>query len=614
MGQAKQMLSYFFRFLKDRKFRNRVLSMIRQTSETRKKSEIVSYSPDLKEALKDKKFFFIGGCEISFLKEYLENNINIKTLHTFDYGASSNPLFEVQDDQSEIWNFKPNVVVLSHNQQIRSYFQALQLKQVRFDDQEEQLKEIKTTYSETIRLLREKEITGPIIIFTYPLAYRPAMGKFEYHSIRISHSLVEFSNRLKLIFYEIAKEFSDVLILDVDEVFSKVGKDQYIRRSDADGIHEHVTRAGATILGDEFFSILQIYYKIGKKIKCVVVDLDNTLWDGIIQDDGLEGVSINHNRITVLKMLQKRGIILAIASKNEPGTEPLINELLGEDFDLFTVKKINWNEKIQSLEEIAEELDISVEHLAFFDDSPFERDQVKLVYPQVAVYPETAILDALRLPEFDSGIVTLESVKRAEMYQQQKTRKKIEKSFKGNKNEFLKSIEMNLWIREAKRGDLDRVTELIQRTNQLNATTTRFKKSEIIEFQKSDKHRIFVTNLWDKYGGYGLIGTAITEENEAREWKLISFLFSCRAMGKAVEYNTLTYIQKVARKKKIKKLIGQFRRTDRNSAMQKVFDKARFQNQGTSGDIEVWGYNIENQPPLEYSEWIKIVNKPLKAY
>ncbi|MFX1282161.1 MAG: HAD-IIIC family phosphatase [Promethearchaeota archaeon] len=610
MGQTKQILSYFVRFLRNRKFRNRVLAMIRQTSETRKKSEIVSYAPDLKLALKGKKLFFIGGCELSFLKEYVESNIDFNTLHTFDYGASSNPLFEVQDDKSEIWGFNPDIVILSHNQQIRSYFQILQLKQVKYSDQEEQLQEIKTTFRETIKLLREKGITGPIIIFTYPIAYRPALGKFEYQSIKNSYSLVEFSNRLNLIFYEITKEFSDVFILDVDEVLAKVGKDQYIRRSDADGIHEHITRTGGTILGDEFLSILQVYYKIGKKIKCVVVDLDNTLWDGIIQDDGLEGVSIYHNRITILKLLQKRGIILAIASKNEPGVEPLINELLGEDFDIFTIKRINWNNKVQSLQEIADDLNINIENLAFFDDSPFERDQVEMIYPQISVYPETAILDALRLPEFDPGFITSESIKRTEMYEQQKMRTKSEKSFEGNKEEFLKSIEMKLWIREAAKGDIDRVAELIQRTNQLNATTTRFKKSEIIEFDKSKKHKIFVTNLWDKYGEYGLIGVAITEENEFLEWKLISFLFSCRAMGKTVEYNTLAFIQKAARKKKIKKIVGQFRKTDRNSAMQKVFEEAQFKKEGFSGDFEVWYYNIEDQPSLEYSVWIEIVSKP----
>ena len=160
-----------------------------QTTETTKKSQIID--SNLLSGLKGRKFFFIGGCELSFLKEYLENNLSIQALHTFDYSASSNPMIEVQDKTSELWSFNPGVVVLSHNQQIRSYFQVVQQKSVQYEEQENQLEEIKNTFIKTIETLRKGGMKGPIFIYTYPLVYRPALGRFEYHSINTGYSLIE---------------------------------------------------------------------------------------------------------------------------------------------------------------------------------------------------------------------------------------------------------------------------------------------------------------------------------------------------------------------------------------------------------------------------------------
>lgn len=607
LSQLRRVIKYSLLFIKDNKWRSHTLYIWSKTTDTEKKSHVAD--EQLKKALEGKKIFFIGGCELSFLKEYLERNITFEGLHTYDYGASSNPVLEVNDKQSEIWKFRPDIVVLSHNQQIRNYIHALQVLQVTYHDQDVQIQEIKKTFTETINILRLNGISGPIIILTYPLAYRPSLGNFEYQSIKTSYSLIEFLAKLQLTFYKVAKNFSDVFVLDVDKVSSKCGKDILIRRWDADGIYEHPTRKGATYLGDELLEVLRIYYKIGKKIKCVVVDLDNTLWDGIIQDDGIAGVNLLYNRINMLQMLQKRGIILAIASKNEPGTEPLINELLGKYASMFTVKKIKWSDKVQLLQEIATELNIGIDSIAFFDDDPFNRDLVRHLLPDVAVYPPTAILDALRLPEFDVGVVTEESRKRGLMYQQQKKRKEEEKSFQGSKEDFLKSIDMKLWIREASERDLHRVTDLIGRTNQLNATTIRFQKPEIIKFHKSKRHKIFVVNVWDKYGEYGLSGVAIIEETEdTHEWRLISFLFSCRVMGKTVEHSTLAFIQQEAKRSGIKRLVGQYKKTGRNAAMEKIFGEAKFHKQNSEGDFQEWIFDLETQPILEFSEWVKLLD------
>ncbi|PVX24913.1 MAG: hypothetical protein CW691_06115 [Candidatus Bathyarchaeum sp.] len=606
ISQWRRTIKYSQRFIRDKHFRSNVLYMWSKTADTETKNQVVD--EQLKKALEGKKIFFIGGCELSFLKEHLEKNVPFETLHTFDYGAASNPVFEVNDEQSELLKFSPDIVVLSHNQQIRSYIQAIQLQKVTYQDQEAQIQEIKTTFEDTIKTLRKKGIFGPIIIFNYPLMYRPGLGAFEYHSIKTGYSLIEFLAKLQLTYYEVAKKFNDVFVLNAEQVFANEGKNTLIRKSDSDGIYEHPSRKGSAYLGDELFEVLRIYYKIGKKIKCIVTDLDNTLWQGIIQDDGVSGVNLLHYRLRILQMLHRRGIILTIASKNDPSLEPQVNQVLGKYQNIFTLKKISWNDKAQSIHEIATELNIGKDSIAFFDDDPFNLDQVRNLLPEVSVYFPDKILDTLQLPEFDPGITTEEAKKRGIMYEQQKKRKEDESNYRGSKEEFLKSIDMKLWIREASERDLHRVTDLIGRTNQLNATIIRFKKPEIINFHKSKNHKIYVTNVWDKYGEYGLSGVAIVEENkETKEWSLISFLFSCRVMGKTVEQNTLAFIQREAKKNGIKKIVGQYKKTGRNSAIKRVFEEANFQKQESKDDFQQWAFNLEEQTTLEYSEWIKLL-------
>jgi FkbH-like protein len=484
---------------------------------------------------------------------------------------------------------------------------------ITYNDQDEQLKEIKDTFEQSILLLRSKGILAPIVVMNYPLAYRPALGRFEYHSMKDSYSLVEFMSKVSLTYYEIARNHDDTYILDIDQVFLRVGKDEHIRELDADGSYEHVTRRGSVYLADELLKIIMVHYKLGPKVKCVVVDLDNTLWSGIIQDDGISGVTLYDNRIAVLKQLQRRGIILAIASKNEPEIEPLVNELLGENSDIFTIKKISWDDKPNSILSIANELNIGADSLAFFDDNPYEREQVSVLLPEVKIYTETDILQTLNLPEFDQGVITEESKKRGEMYIQQRDRQISEESNVLSKDDFLMSIDMKLWIREAAKVDLNRVAEMIQRTNQLNATTIRYSKAEVLEFHKSKNHKIIISSLWDKWGEYGIIGLAITEANpEDKSWKLISFLFSCRAMGKTVERNTLAYIQQDAQKSSVSKIIGEYRKTDRNSAIKKIFVDSEFENTNSSGDTEEWVYNLAEKSPLSYSKWFDIIRKPPK--
>ncbi|MHA1390432.1 MAG: HAD-IIIC family phosphatase [Candidatus Thorarchaeota archaeon] len=476
-----------------------------------------------------------------------------------------------------------------------------------FAKQEEQLKQAKDRILNGIKQAREK-LSALYIIMDYPLAIRPAHGRFDYKHLSNAYSLREFLKRLDLVYLELSKQEDDLYLLSIDEAFLSAGVGHQIRESDADGIYEHLTQDGAVTVARDLIEHLKVIRGYGKRIKCAVIDLDNTLWDGILRDDGIEGVNLHSNRLKALELLTKRGIMLAISSKNDSTLEPVIDQILGENSNLFVIKKINWNDKVQNLQEIAQELNIGIDSLAFFDDNPYERDQISTFLPQVLVLPDTEILHALNRLEFEPvGKLTEESSKRVLMYAQEAARESIEKLYY-DKESFLRACEMKLWTRQANPENLGRVTELILRTNQLNATATRYTKEEILRFYHADDYKIYVVNLDDKYGEYGeygLIGTALIHE-ENNKWTMDVLTFSCRAMGKTVEQTFLTYLMNEANKRGVTTLVGKYMKTDRNEAVERIFEDAKFTKSTGENGMILWHYNFDEMGIPNYPDWFDI--------
>ncbi|MHA1687559.1 MAG: HAD-IIIC family phosphatase [Candidatus Heimdallarchaeaceae archaeon] len=605
----RRLMSIFWRMLRDRRFRSTVIRRI--TQEAKRVSKPVNIATKLPES--DRKFLssyrigFVGGCELSFIKEFLESN-GAKCYHTFDHNEPSDPNIALSDFNGGIYKFNPDIVVISDAQFIRSHIASIQNNSTSFKEQESQINYIRERIQHGIQESRKK-LNAVYFLMTYPIAIRPAYGRFDYKNQSDLYSLREFLMLLELSFYELAKKEEGIYLLSVFESFLKAGVGYQIRENDADGIYEHLTREGAVTVGTELVEHLKVIKGYGKRVKCVVVDLDNTLWDGIIRDDGIEGINVYHNRLTILKHLSKRGILLAIASKNDSSIEPIVNKVLGPMADLFVVKKINWNDKAQNLVEIAQELNIGIDSLAFFDDNPYERDQIKAFLPDVLVLPETELVYALNRIEFEPiGKLTKESAKRTMMYIQQKKREEDEKKFALDKEGFLRSCNLEIWMREAKDENLGRVTELIQRTNQLNATAVRYSKEDILKFHRSDEYRIYVVNLWDKYGEYGLIGVGVIKR-EPNRWIMDVLTFSCRAMGKTVEKTFLSFLMKEAKKDKATKLVGKYRKTEKNEAIERLFTESNFEKKGTEGDFIIWEYNFGEKGIPDYPDWFSILKK-----
>lgn len=300
--------------------------------------------------------------------------------------------------------------------------------------------------------------------------------------------------------------------------------------------------------------------------KCVVFDLDNTLWDGVL----LEGdVRLREGVLDVIRRLDERGILVSVASKNAPDDALAKLRAFGlEEYVLFP--SIGWGPKSEGLREIAKNLNIGIDALMFIDDNPFERDEVARSVPDVEVLPDTMLTALPEHPRLQ-GAVTAESKMRRSLYREAMERQVAAASFGENYIEFLRSCGITVEIRPDRPEDLERVCELVQRTNQLNFSGRKYGRAEILELLADPSRERFVISCADRYGSYGIVGFCLATRTEDGI-RVDDFMLSCRVQGKFIEQALLHHLTSrpdwQARFVEIN-----FRRTDRNGAAQAVLAK-----------------------------------------
>ena len=274
-----------------------------------------------------------------------------------------------------------------------------------------------------------------------------------------------------------------------------------------------------------------------KKIKCVCWDLDNTLWNGVIGDDGTDGVIVNNKIIDLINEFDKKGILQTITSKNEYEIAWSKIKQLGLD-KFFLYPAINWGPKSESIKQIAKELNIGIDTFALIDDSEWEREEVSSNCPQVRVYHPDKIINLSSGSEFNTTI-TKETEKRREMYAIEAGRKKISANWGNDLEGFLKNCEMIMEIRHPDVADLQRCLELLQRTNQFNLSGRNFNKDILDSLLEKPNIDSFCVSLKDRFGDYGIVMFALIENN-GNSAKLVDFVMSCRVAQKMAD---ITFLQ-----------------------------------------------------------------------
>jgi FkbH-like protein len=333
--------------------------------------------------------------------------------------------------------------------------------------------------------------------------------------------------------------------------------------------------------------------------KCVVLDLDNTLWGGVLGDDGPQEIALGDDYPGnvfkdfqgALLGLRRRGFLLAIASKND---EKTVLEMLDAHPEMLLKREhfacicANWNPKPANLRAIAETLNIGLDSLVFIDDNPVERAAVRAELPEVHVVELPAdplgYLPALAtVAVLDRPRVLAEDRQRAEMYQRETVRREAQDQA-ASVEDFLRNLNMSAQVGRCDADTLDRVHQLIQKTNQFNLTTRRHNIDDVRRFMDSPTAAVTWLRLRDRYGDLGLVCVGIIDRLDGESWVVDTLLMSCRVMGRQVEDAFLAYLAELARTAGAKRLRGIYRPTAKNSPVKDFYSERDFVDLG--GDAE----------------------------
>lgn len=332
------------------------------------------------------------------------------------------------------------------------------------------------------------------------------------------------------------------------------------------------------------------------KIKCVVWDLDNTLWDGVLLED--DEVTVRPSVVAHIHRLDSMGVLHSISSKNDHDTAMAKLRAIGLD-QMFLYPQISWNSKSSSIKRIATKLNLGLDAFAFVDDQEFERDEVSFELPQVTCVDIVDADETLAQPAFRPRFVTDESAQRRGMYQSQLARDDLEGEFVGTNEDFLASLGMTFTIAPARREDLQRAEELTVRTNQLNSTGRTYSYDELDALRESPDHLLLVASLTDRFGSYGKIGLALVEQTSP-DWRLNMMLMSCRVMSRGVGTVLLGHIMRLAAAAGVG-LRADFLETGRNRMMQITYAFSGFREVSRDGAHVVLAADpTVAQPPPGY--------------
>lgn len=413
-----------------------------------------------------------------------------------------------------------------------------------------------------------------------------------------------FINRMNVMFSDYARNNNGFYINDINYLSSVVGLTKW-HDPDAWFLYKYAVRA--EVIPDLAYSVACIIKSVyGKNQKVIDLDLDNTLWGGVIGDDGQEGIEIGPETAvgqsfsefqTFLKGYKNYGVLLAVCSKNDEE-----NALLGLNHpssvlrpDDFVSLKANWDSKDRNIEQSANEIGLLAESFVFVDDNPAECAIVEAQLPNVPVVNLTSVSDAMyqlsRSGFFEITSVSKDDLHRSEMYAANAKRTAQQKSFT-NYTDYLLSLDMNAGITDFLPVYIQRITQLTNKSNQFNVTTRRYSGSEMEEVAKSPDHIRLCGQLSDKFGDNGVVSVVIGRcENTTLHIEL--WLMSCRVLKRDMELAMLDELVKKCRERGIDKIIGYYYRTPKNNMVSELFGSFGFtlESKNENGD-SVWSLDI----------------------
>jgi FkbH-like protein len=399
-----------------------------------------------------------------------------------------------------------------------------------------------------------------------------------------------------------------VLLVDLDGAAAASGRAQWHDPVRWHQAKQAVAPAATPLYGDLVARVIAAASGLSRK--CLVLDLDNTLWGGVVGDDGVDGIVLGQGSAAgeaylvfqrYVAALAERGIVLALCSKNDA---QIVEQVFARHPEMHLKRSavaaaaVNWTDKATNLRSLAATLDLGLDSFVFVDDNPAERDIVRRELPMVAVpelpddvahYP--AVLAAAGY--FEAVAFTAEDGARARQYSENSQRKELLAATTDMEG-FLRSLDMRLDARPPANGDLIRITQLINKSNQFNLTTRRYTAEEVERAARDPDVVVRGFRLTDKFGDNGLIAVIIARPHEREPDALAvdTWLMSCRVLGRGVETACLRVLAQEAVRRGARALIGEYRPTPRNGMVRDHYRKLGFVPAGNGGESTYWRLDL----------------------
>lgn len=550
-----------------------------------------------------KKIAILGGSTTAEIKEMLEIFLLSRGILPEFYESEYNKYYEdVLFENEELKQFSPDLI----------YVHTTNVNIMKFPEHgfsapgillEEELVRFRNLWNEI-----ETQFACPVVQNNFdPPRHRP-MGNLEAYD---THGCCLFINQLNLCFAEEAQSRDYLYIHDINWLAASIGLANWKDLNVWYGYKYAISFDAIPVFANSLASIICSIFGLSRK--CLVLDLDNTLWGGVIGDDGLGGIQIGNEtpeaeayrdlQAYVLK-LKDRGVILAVASKNDPETalEGLShpeNILKPED---FAVIKTNWDPKHENIRKISEDLNIGINSLLFLDDNAAERDIVYSNEPSVCV-PNIgsditdfiSILDATG--EFEPITISAEDRARGKFYADNAERSRLTAKYQ-DYNDYLKSLTMVAEIKKFAPVYLERLSQLTNKTNQFNLTTKRYSLSEIQVMANSNSWITLQGQLKDKFGDNGIV-SMVAGVIVGKELRIDLWLMSCRVLKRNLEYAMLDALVKAAENKGIRTIIGEYVPTAKNGMVKSFYRELGFHLLAVFGEERTtWALKIDQYNPI----------------
>ena len=445
------------------------------------------------------------------------------------------------------------------------------------------------------------------MIQTLSLPLEPLFGSLDRS---VPGSLLQLTDDLNRAIADLAKE-TDSILLDVCTLSALTGNANWQDPASWNEAKLPMHRSVLPLYADHVMRLVAAH--LGKARRCLILDLDNTLWGGIIGDDGLEGIRIGqgdpigeaHLEVQRFALaMRSRGIVLAVCSKNtdEVARRPFLEhpDMLLK-LDHIAVFQANWSDKASNIQAIAQELSLGLESMVFVDDNPMERDIVRRMLPQVVVPelpddPADYVRTISAAGYFESTRFSKEDLARADFYRDNSRRAALAQKA-GDLQSYLASLDMQITFQPFDETGRARIAQLISKSNQFNLTTRRYSETEVASIQHDPSCYARQIRLTDTFGDNGMISVVIARRSGLHELEIDTWLMSCRVLGRRVENVVLQELIEHARSQGLQTIVGRYIPTDRNALVKDHYSKLGFSLASSlAGGETVWHLDVATAP------------------